>query len=137
MFMKRQSKLSSVINIITVPAELHLSYLKNDFFKCKLHWVACKVMETRRGSCKLCWRPNVVYISINIRKIKFIAYICIRFNQKLDEKSYIRAKIEAVNIYTQYFCNCGTSPTSNKIVESHGFFLTSLTSRCSVLLFKK
>ena len=48
--------------------------------------------------------------------------IYIRFNQKLNEKSYIRAKIEAVNIYTQFFCNCGTALTSNKIVESHGLF---------------
>ena len=30
------------------------------------------------------------------QKITFIAYIHIRFNQNLDEKSYISAKIEAV-----------------------------------------
>ena len=41
-------------------------------------------------------RPNVVYTSINIRKIKFIAYIYVPFNQILDEKSYFTAKIEAV-----------------------------------------
>ena len=36
--------------------------------------------------------------SINVRKIKFIAYIIIYipFNQNLDEKSYKSAKIEAV-----------------------------------------
>ena len=32
---------------------------------------------------------------INIRKIKFIAYIYIHFNQNVDEKSDISAKIEA------------------------------------------
>ena len=40
-------------------------------------------------------RPNVVYTSINIRKIKFIAYSYIHFNQNVDEKSDISAKIEA------------------------------------------
>ena len=53
--------------------------------KCKLHWVACK----------LCLRPNVVYTSINIRKIKFISHIYIHFNQNVDEKSDISTKIEA------------------------------------------
>ena len=38
---------------------------------------------------------NVVYSSINIRKIKFIAYIYIHFNQNVDEKSDISATIEA------------------------------------------
>ena len=33
-----------------------------------------------------------------MRKIKFIAYIYIRFNQNLDEKAYIIAKIEAVDL---------------------------------------
>ena len=46
------------------------------FFWClskyKLHWVMCKVNEPQRGLCKLCWRKNVVYTSVNIRKIKFI-----------------------------------------------------------------
>ena len=37
--------------------------------------------------------PNVIKTSINIRKIKLIAYIYIRFS--LDEKSYITAEIEA------------------------------------------
>ena len=41
-------------------------------------------------------RPNVVYPSINIRKIKFIAYIYICFNQNLEKKSYISVKNEAV-----------------------------------------
>ena len=35
------------------------------------------------------------YSSINIRKIKFIAYIYIHFNHNVDEKSYISTKIEA------------------------------------------
>ena len=51
---------------------------------------------TQRGSCKLCLRPNVAYISINLRKNKFSAYIYIRFNQNLGEKSYISAKNEAL-----------------------------------------
>ena len=41
-------------------------------------------------------RPNVVYTSTKIKKIKLIAYIYIRFNQNMDNKSYISAKIEAV-----------------------------------------
>ena len=61
----------------------------------KVHWVAFKVNESRMGSCKLCWRPIVVYTSINIRKIKFIAYTYIRFYPEVDEKSVIKAKTEA------------------------------------------
>ena len=53
-------------------------------------------MNPKRGSCKLCQRPYVVYTSINIGKIKFIAHIYIHFDQNLDEKFYIRAKIEVV-----------------------------------------
>ena len=49
--------------------------------------------EPQRGLCKLCWGPNVVNTSINIRKIKFIVYIYIQFNQN-DEKYDISAKIE-------------------------------------------
>ena len=41
--------------------------------------------------------PNVVYTSINIRKIEFIAYIYIHFNQNVDEKFDISAKIETGN----------------------------------------
>ena len=36
-----------------------------------------------------------VYTSINIRKVKFIAYINIHFNQNVHEKSDFSAKIEA------------------------------------------
>ena len=36
----------------------------------------------------------LLYTSINIRKIKFIAYIYIDFNQNVDEKSDISAKME-------------------------------------------
>ena len=67
-------------------------------------WVACKVTVPRRGSCKLCWRPNVVYTLINIRKNQFTAYIYIHYNQTLDEKSYISAKIEAVKHFQAVFC---------------------------------
>ena len=38
----------------------------------------------------------IVYTSLNIRKIKYIAYIYICSNQNLDQKSYKSAKIEAV-----------------------------------------
>ena len=47
------------------------------------------------GSCRPCTQANVVYISINIRKIELIAYIYVIFDSKVDEKSGIRAKIEA------------------------------------------
>ena len=57
-------------------------YLRNEF-----HFSVCKVNELRGSSCVLCEHPNLVYTSINIGKIKFIAYICIGFNQNLDEKS--------------------------------------------------
>ena len=57
--------------------------------------LARKVNGPRRGLCMLCWQPKVVNTLIN-KKVKFIAYIYIRFNQNLDEKSYIRAKIEAI-----------------------------------------
>ena len=43
------------------------------------------------GVHSLCTRPNGVYTSINIRKIKFIAYIYI---QNVDENSDISTKIE-------------------------------------------
>ena len=52
-------------------------------------------VQSEWGSCKLCQRLNVIYTSINIRKIKFIVYIYIHFNQNVDEKSDISAKIEA------------------------------------------
>ena len=55
-----------------------------------------KGVQVTGGSFKLCWQPNIVFTSINIRKVKLIAYIYIPFNQNLDEKSYISAKIEAV-----------------------------------------
>ena len=64
------------------------------FSKCKLHWVAFKVNEPRRGSCKLCTHSNVVYTSINIRKLSSLV-IFIHFNPNVDEKSDISAKIEA------------------------------------------
>ena len=39
--------------------------------------------------------PNVVYTSINIRKMMFIAYIYFLFYLEIDEQFGIRAKIEA------------------------------------------
>ena len=38
------------------------------------------------------------------KKIKFIAYIYIHFNENVGERSYISSKIEQENIYTQFFC---------------------------------
>ena len=83
--------------------------------------------EPRRGSCKLCQGPNVVYTSINIRKIKFIAYIYIHFNQNVDEKSDISAKIEA----GKHLNASLTSLTSNQLVETHSLFWRHLKS-CDV-----
>ena len=93
--------------------------------KCKLHWVACKVNE-----------PSVVYTSIHIRKIMFIAYIYIRFNKNLDEKSYISAKIEAVNIYTPFFCYLRNNADVQSDCREPWFILTSMTSRSSMLLLE-
>ena len=39
--------------------------------KCKLHWVASKVYMSLIGIHSLCTQPNVVYTSINLRKMKF------------------------------------------------------------------
>ena len=39
--------------------------------------------------------PNVVYTSINIRKMMFISYIYFLFYLEIDEQFGIRAKIEA------------------------------------------
>ena len=55
--------------------------------------------------------------------MKLVANIRIRFNQNQDEISYIRAKIEAVkHLHAIFSATCGTAPTSNQIVESHGLF---------------
>ena len=43
----------------------------------------------------------------------------IRFDQNLDEKSYIRIKIEPVKHLLSFSANWGTAPTANQIVESH------------------
>ena len=39
--------------------------------------------------------PNVVYTSINIRKMMFIAYIYFLFYLEIDEQFGITAKVEA------------------------------------------
>ena len=49
--------------------------------------VACKVNE-------LCWRPNVVNTLINIRKIKFIAYIYFCFSQNTNKNLNTRALLK-------------------------------------------
>ena len=81
--------------------------------------------------CKLCYRSNLVNTSINLMKNKFIAYMYIRFNHKLDEKSYISAKIKAVkHLHVSCSANSGTASLrpdmsiSNLIVESHALFMS-------------
>ena len=46
----------------------------------KIHWVTSKESEPRRGLRKVCSWPNVVYTSVNIKKIMFIPYIYIYLN---------------------------------------------------------
>ena len=76
---------------------------------------------------------SVVYTSTNIRKIMFIACIYILFYPELDEKSEIRARIEAGNHLHAVFAltakqrsdsviDVMTSPTSNQIVKYHVLF---------------
>ena len=43
--------------------------------------------------------------SLNLRKNKLIAYIYMRFNQNLDERSYISGKIGAVNHLLLLLCS--------------------------------
>ena len=45
---------------------------------------------------KVLLETSIVYTSINIRKIKFIAYIYFRFYQNLEDKAYTSARIEEV-----------------------------------------
>ena len=47
--------------------------------------------------------PVFVYTSINIRKMKFIAYIYIPVSQNLVKQSYVSAKIEAVKHLHEVF----------------------------------
>ena len=51
------------------------------FFECilkyKLHWFTSKVSEPGRGLRKVCSLPEVVYTTVNIKKIMFIPYIYI------------------------------------------------------------
>ena len=67
---------------------------------------------------------RLTFINIRKKKNKFIAYIfCIRFNQSLEGKSCISAKIEAAVKYECTFFltfNCGTAPTSNQNLKIHG-----------------
>ena len=71
---------------------------------------------------------QLVYNSINIRKIKFIAYIYIKFYPEFDEKSIIREKFEdwkhlhAVLVLSENsVTDAMTSPTFNRIVDEHVF----------------
>ena len=65
--------------------------------------------EPQKGSCK----PNVVYTSINTTN-KFAASTDIRFNQNLDEKSYLSGKIEAVkHLYADFSENNEIAPMTS------------------------
>ena len=68
-------------------------HLKNEFHFSQVG--SCEKLINHQGFHEN-FASNVVYISINIRKIKFITYIYIRFSQRFDEKSDINTKIEAV-----------------------------------------
>ena len=53
-----------------------------------------------------------------------ITYSHIHFDQNLDEKPYMSAKIAGSKTFTCSFsANCGTAPTCNQVVKSHGLFL--------------
>ena len=66
--------------------------------------------EPQWGSCN----PDGVHVTLLMtlcslhfdkpQKIKFIAFIYIYFNQSLDEKPYISAKLEAVKQFHIFFC---------------------------------
>ena len=48
---------------------------------------------------------------------------CLYLLSNFGGKSCISAKIEAVkHLLTVFTAKCGTAPTSNQIVESHGLF---------------
>ena len=95
-----------------------------------------KVNEPQRGPCKLCSQPIMVYTSINIRKIKFIAYIYIYFNQNLDEKSYIIVKTEAVKHLHALLLLTANSADVQSDCREPWFILTSLTLHGSMLLLE-
>ena len=94
-----------------------------------------------RDSCNL----QASDLSINVRKNKFIAYIYISFNQNLDGKIFLSAKIKSVkNLYAVFFClqrksvkNVMMSPTSNHIVDSHDHFdfISSTVSSCGLMFY--
>ena len=66
---------------------------------------------------------------MNSRKIKFIAYIYIRFNQNLDEKSYISAKIEAVkHLFVVFLLTAELLRCPIRLLWAMSI-LTSMTSR--------
>ena len=91
----RQTYMADLVRIFIVII-VFISRMNFDFWglsKCKLQWVACKVYMKPSS---LWSRSSLVYISINIRKIKFNAYILMPFNQNLDKKSYVGPKIEEV-----------------------------------------
>ena len=86
-------------------------------------------MNPKRVHVNFASDPNVVYTSINTRNIKCIVYIYIHFNQNVDEKSDISAKIETgKHLHTFFLLTRNSvndvmpSPTSNQILESHGLF---------------
>ena len=72
------------------------------------------------GVHSLCTQPTVVYTSINIRKIKFIAYIYIHFNQNTDEKSHISAKIETgKHLHTVFLLTAAQRQWRHDVADIH------------------
>ena len=78
----------------------------------------------------------MVYTSIDIRKIKFIAYIYIPFSQNPNEKSYRSAKIQAVKHLRAVFLLTAEQRRRPTRLKKDMFILTSLTSFGSMLLLK-
>ena len=73
--------------------------------------------------------PNVVYTSINIRKMMFIAYIDFLFYLEIDEQFGITANLKQKRSCMQIFYlkrisifDAMTSPTSDQLVENHNLF---------------
>ena len=95
----------------------------------KQHWVACKVSEPHRGSCKLCQRPSIVYTSINIRKTEFIPYIyilCVSLSgKKYDRILYLRQKNINIMVLYRQRNSQRTSVTSNWLERTNVMWAAS------------
>ena len=92
-----------------------MTHLREEFhfaeflLKYKLHWIDCKVIGPHVNFVST--RTPVLFTLRYHGKNKFIAYINIRFNQNLDEKSYVNAKIEARRIFTRSVSAISVTPS--------------------------